>query len=48
MVDLKDLPTGTIIKLFLQEQGANIYDLLSASFQVVKRLFVFVYVIPSY
>ena len=29
-------------------QGANIYELLSASFQVIKRLFVFVYVIASY
>ena len=29
-------------------QGANIYELISASFQVAKRLFVFVYVCASY
>ena len=49
-MDLKDLFIGTIIRLFLQKsnnQGTNIYELLSASFQGVKRLFVLTYVIAA-
>ena len=39
MDGLKDLFTGTNIKLFLQKY-CNIHELFSASFQSFKRLFV--------
>ena len=45
-MDLKDLFIGTIIKLLINK-GTNIQELLSASFQGVKRLFVLAYVIPQ-
>ena len=43
MRDLKDLFIGTVIKqkpAIVIEKGANIYELLNASFQGVRRLFV--------
>ena len=49
-MDLKDLFIGTIIRLFLQKvlnQGTNIYQLLNASFQGVKRLFFLAYFIAA-
>ena len=50
MKDLKGLFIGIVMKQDLKkvmEQGKNIYELLNASFQGVKRLFVFAYVITA-
>ena len=47
-MDLKDLFIGTIIKLIkVINKGTNIYELLSASLQGVKRLFVLAYLIAA-
>ena len=47
---LKDLFIGIII-IFMQkeltDQGTNIYELLSESFQGIKRLFVLAYTIAA-
>ena len=49
-MDLKNLFIGTVIRLFLQKvtkKGTKIYELLSASFQGVKRLFFLGYVVTA-
>ena len=50
MIDLKDLSIGKINKLFSwsnMNQGSDICELLSASFQGINRLFVPVYTITA-
>ena len=50
MIDLKDLSIGKINKLFSwsnMNQGSDICELLSTSFQGVNRLFVPVYTITA-
>ena len=42
-----DLFIGTAIRPFLQKNRENIYELLSASFQGVERLFVFAYFVAA-
>ena len=42
-----DLFIGTAIRLFLQKNRENIYELLSTSFQGVERLFVFAYFVAA-
>ena len=45
MKDLKDLSTVTVIKVI--EKGNNLYEILNASFQCVKRLFFLAYFVAA-
>ena len=50
MKDLKDLPNGTFIKENLCKSNIkrkNLYELLNASFQDVRRLFVLAYFVAA-
>ena len=45
MKDLKDLSTVTVIKVI--EKGNNLYEILNASFQCVRRLFFLAYFVAA-